>query len=323
MGESYPIGITDSGKLFVHREVTTRDVALARIDLAVGRLLEAPKRFTIGFLENTRNPTWSPDGKYLAYAVKCNNGCLAIRTVATGEVRRLAPTLNDARAPRWSPDGRQLVVRGTHVNGQSGIFVVDVQTEETKAVAVGPGLNPDVGWSKDGKKIHFNRQGVLVEFDVATGSERDFFDLFQATGVRSADISPDGRHFAILGLEETPRSARLLLLPTEGGALREIFRFPQTDSVYGHVEWIPDSGAVLVQRYVNARWELWRIPVTAGVPTKLEIDPTLWRAGVTGEGTTVFRGDAGFSLSPDGRTVAIMIGTSDGEIRLLDVSVRP
>ena len=37
-----------------------------------------------------RKPAWSPDGKYLAYPVACNNGCVAVRSVATGQVRRVA-----------------------------------------------------------------------------------------------------------------------------------------------------------------------------------------------------------------------------------------
>jgi Tol biopolymer transport system component len=109
-------------------------------------------------MEDTRNPTWSPDENCLAYPVKCDQGCLAVRTVATGEVRRLAPMLIDARAPNWSPDGTKLIARGVDTNGQSGLFQIDVVSGEAKVLVPGDEPRLNASWSRDGKKIYLSNR---------------------------------------------------------------------------------------------------------------------------------------------------------------------
>jgi Tol biopolymer transport system component len=205
------------------------------------------------------------------------------------------------------------------MNGQHGIFKIDVLSGEASAVVLGDGLNVYADWSSDGKKVYFNRLGVFVERELASGVERNIYDIFEAAGVRGGDLSPDRRFFAVAGVDRAAGTARLLLLPVEGGPLREIYRLAQSDVLFGDVEWTADGSALIIQRYTDSRWELWRVPVSGGMPHKLDIDPTIWRSGAGTEGTTVLRGDAGFSLSPDGRSAAVVMGKSESEIWALDL----
>lgn len=155
IGRSVSLGVTTSGALFLYKRLSTRDITIAPIDLAAGRLLGPPVGFPQGFIEGAGNPTWSPDGKYLTYLVPCDNGCLAIRTVAAGQVRRLAPTMGNVGvhalsigAYAWSPDARSILA--VERDGQR-MFRIDVQSGEATRMSDGPGLL--AGWSPDGTKV--------------------------------------------------------------------------------------------------------------------------------------------------------------------------
>lgn len=195
VGSSYSLGIAASGALYVYRWTSTRDITIAPIDLQAGRLLGAPVSFTQGFLEGASNPTWSPDGQQLAYPVECNNGCLAIRSVATGQVRRLAGALTEARIAHWMPDGRSLLMQSRDVRGRAGIFQVDAQSGEAMPVVLSDRLSV-FAQSPDGKKVYFNRAGMFVERDLASQAERDVDGV---PGEVFGALSPDGQHIAVAG----------------------------------------------------------------------------------------------------------------------------
>ncbi|MGH9385965.1 MAG: hypothetical protein ACRD2N_16935 [Vicinamibacterales bacterium] len=96
---SFSLGVTGAGSLIADRNVSSRDIRVAPIDLASGRLTGPPTSFSRGFLEGPRVPDWSPDGKYLAYQA-CGGDCLAVRSVESSEVRRspLFPSIPPSRS---------------------------------------------------------------------------------------------------------------------------------------------------------------------------------------------------------------------------------
>lgn len=311
IGRSVSLGVTASGALYLYKRISTRDIAIATIDLEAGKLLGPPVGFPQGFVEGAQNATWSPDGKYLAYLVTCDNGCIAIRSVATGQVRRLAPTLSDVRGQSWSPDGRSLLVGGRDVRGREGMFQIDVQSGEAAAV-MSDGLTGLAGWSPDGKKVYFSRSDAVVERDFASGSERVVHR--EAGPVNYTQLSPDGQYvFRVSRFDPSTQSASLLLVPVAGGQPRELFRVTTSEGFMpGPFEWTPDSRAVLAIKNVGSRRELWLVPVAGGPHRKLDIDPNIWMAESTGGR------DRGFSLSPDGRSIAFQMGKSASEVWALE-----
>jgi Tol biopolymer transport system component len=295
--------------MYVHKTFNTRDLAIAPIDLEGGKLLGPPVPFSQGFVEFAANPSWSPDGSYLAYQA-CSNYCVVIRSVATGEARRLPASLGLYFAPVWSPDGRSLLVRGTDLSDNIGIFQIDAQSGKPKALIVNDQLSPLARWSADGKKFYFNRNRVFVERDLASGAERD---VYSGPGLPGGTLSPDGKYFAIAGVDVSDQAAYLLLAPVAGGPPREILRLSPSEALFSPATWTPDSGSLIIQKNTGSRWELWRIPIAGGQSRKLDIDPGMWREEAAGLGP-VIQGDAGFTLSPDGRRVALTIGKNVSEV---------
>lgn len=316
IGPGFSLGLTASGALYSFKSIDTRDIAIAAIDLEAGTPLAAPVTFRQGFIDGAGNPRWSPDGQYLAYPVTCNHGCLAIRSVATGQVRRVATNLINARATYWSPDGRSLLNVGTDVSGRQGLFKVDVASGEATAVILTRGLTPFAAWSADGKKVYFNRRGVFVERDLASGAERD---VFQEDGIRLGVLSPDGQYLAISRANESTRTASLVLVPVGGGQPREIFRTTPPERVFFGGAWTRDGSAFIIQKHTGSQWELWMVPVIGGgLPRRLAIDPMKWREGTGDGGALVQTGDSGFALSPDGRSIAMMVGRTGSEVWALE-----
>jgi hypothetical protein len=86
-----------------------------------------------------------------------------------------------------------------------------------------------------------------------------------------------------------------------------------SEALFSQATWTPDSGSLIIQKNTGSRWELWRIPIAGGQPRKLDIDPGMWREEAAGLGP-VIQGDVGFTLSPDGRKVAITIGKNVSEV---------
>ncbi len=310
IGRSVSLGVTTSGALYLYKRISTRDITISPIDLAAGRLLGPPVGFPQGFIEGAGNPTWSPDGRYLTYPVTCDNGCLAIRSVATGQVRRLAPTISDIGAHAWSPDGRSLLAVGR--NGQ-GMFRIDVQSGEATAVIPNDGsLGPVAGWSPDRMKVYFNRGDAVVERDMASGSERVVHR--EAGGLRFTQLSPDGQYvFGGSRFDPSTQTASFLLVPVAGGQPRELLAPREGFGLLGAFQWTPDSRAVIATKNPLSRGrELWLVPVTGGGPRKLDIDPDVWMEDATGGG------DRGFSVSPDGRSIAFPMGRTGAEVWALE-----
>jgi Tol biopolymer transport system component len=306
------LGLTASGALYIYKGLSDRDIWTAQIDLAGGKVLSSPASFDRGLLSGVTIPSWSPDGKYLAYQVgegDPSHAAIAIRTVATGDVRRI-PGLY-ARDPRWSPDGRSLITAARDRRGRDGIFRVDVQTGEITPILIGPEFGVLPQWSADGARIYYKQEpGTIVERELKSGTERA---VFTGPHVGIYELSPDGRQLALRVRAGQPSgsAANVMVVPLDGGEPREVF--PPTAGGSRTIAWTPDSRSLLVlKRPANAPAELWLAPLNSGEPRKLEIAANGWVQG--SEGAL----DSGFSLSPDGKRIAVLTGKRSAEVWALE-----
>src|SRR5215210_7092308 len=108
----------------------------------------------------TRSPSFSPDGRSLAF-ISGEAGALDVWVVpaAGGEPRRLTAATNPLDeprwSPRWSPDGRWLA----YVSSRSGernnddLWLVSPDGERHRQLTTGLLVNTDAAWSPDGRWI--------------------------------------------------------------------------------------------------------------------------------------------------------------------------
>jgi len=156
-------------------------------------------------------PSWSPDGKTIAYHSVARQGIWTVPASGSGSPRQLAPF---GSRPVWSPDGRQLAFRSVSPNdlawfdwgsgGQSTIFTVDADGSHLRQVTTAgnpAGQHADPSWSEDGKHLVFASLGLmgavasvntLWTVDVASGELKQIATGNVVNQV-SPVMSPDGR----------------------------------------------------------------------------------------------------------------------------------
>lgn len=104
------------------------------------------------FLVEGRNPAWSPDGAYIAYATIQFD--IWLYEISTGNTWKVTNGWED-RAPNWSPDGTELVIM-SKLSGVWQIVVVNVVTSERRQLTVGAVNSRFPVWSPDGTLIAYN-----------------------------------------------------------------------------------------------------------------------------------------------------------------------
>lgn len=321
IGRGWSLGVSASGALYFGSIVGGPEVEIARVDLQTGQLIGTPDRPVSSFVGTNSAPSWSPDGKFLAYLsvrgfgpVAPQPAVIGIRSVDSGQVREVrSPVIPGTTPLRWSPDGRAFAITGTDFTGRQGIFRIDAQSGEASPLAIAA-ANEMVAaphWSPDGTKIYFQRGGnpvvepVIVERNLASGIERV---LIRRRPLGSPVVSPDGRWIVTNTLDDSRKFATLLLISTANGEPREVFRVPLPERTPVST-WAPDSSVVLVRKEKpggdRAGDEYWQIPIPVGDPRRLGLDLRIGNV-------------PWLSVHPDGRQVAYTSGQSEAEVWALE-----
>jgi TolB protein len=106
-------------------------------------------------------PSWSPDGRFLAYT-SYRRGFQDIFVTDLGTRRQSSPTLGRGPnwLPAWSPDGKQIAFTSTR-DGNSEIYVMNADGTACRRLTTNWAIDTSPAWSPDGKQIAFtsNRTG--------------------------------------------------------------------------------------------------------------------------------------------------------------------
>lgn len=131
------------------------------------------------------DPTWSRDGRSLAY-VSDRRGSgtadLYVRDMATGAERRLTATDEDLMQPSWSPDGKTIAVfmRTAADWHAATLYMVDAATGAMRKAHESIFLPSVPSWSADGSKISV--LALRVYSDRFRKGDNAFFTIDLATG---------------------------------------------------------------------------------------------------------------------------------------------
>jgi Tol biopolymer transport system component len=161
--------------------------------------------------------------------------------------------------------------------------------------------------------------GSLVKRHLASGTDNVVLPSFGADkhgNTQFFALSPDGRHIAFQRIDRATGTSTLLAVSAAGGAARELLHTRHPEELWSFA-WTPDSAAVLVIRNTatgvlrRSHQEIWSVPLD-GPPRKLAIDPETWLKGAYAPWRE------GFSVSPDGRHLAFVMGKTDTEMWALE-----
>jgi len=246
-------------------------------------------------LANNAHPSWSPDGKSIAFESN-RDGVPNIFVMDTdgGHVRNLTPGLSPAHRPVWAPDGARIAYEIDH-EGTSAIAVMNADGSNSHRISEG-GNEQHPAWSPDGRQICFDRADNGVSVIASSGGvsrpltsgvecswERDGARIFFARPVGDVReiyaVTLDGRQITNVthngrgnGGPAPDRDGRriafnsnaddfgfgIFVMRADGSGQT---RITARDSFDAEPSWSPDGRWVAFARDRDHTWEIYKIAV--------------------------------------------------------------
>jgi TolB protein len=155
-------------------------------------LLESP--------EPLLSPSWSPDGKKLAYvSFEGKNSAIYVQNVLTGQRERISAFEGINSSPDWSPDGSRLAMTLSK-DGNTEIYILNLGDKSLRRLTKHGGIDTEPTWSPGGQKLAFtsDRSGgpQIYEINVNGGEPKRI--SFEGNYNARPEYSPDGKFITLV-----------------------------------------------------------------------------------------------------------------------------
>jgi Tol biopolymer transport system component/DNA-binding winged helix-turn-helix (wHTH) protein len=262
-------------------------------------------------------PTWSPDGRYIAYSSdRGGKFDIWVQQVSGGNPIQITKGPGHHWQPDWSPDGKYIAYRSE--DGEGALYIAPALG--------GAGLERKISsfgyfprWSPDGSQILFLTKGfgsglssdVYVVRPDEGSPRRVQAELTQELWAVSAAWHPDGKNISMRTWTMNPSPMPIFFTaPLDGGGRPvrtelspEILRAAEDAAGTGisawadpdsHFSWAPSGKAIYFERTFRGARNIWR----------MKVDPQTLRATAIERLTMGTDLNSDFSLSSDGRKIA-------------------
>lgn len=146
------------------------------------------------------SPSWSPDGKRIAYvSFEHRHAAIYIEDVATGNRQVVSEFPGINGAPAWSPDGRKLALVLSKSRSPN-IYILDLGSKQLTQITNDFYINTEPAWSRDGRQIIFtsNRSGNPQIYQIDLGSRAVTRVSYDGKYNARSSYTPDGNHIVVL-----------------------------------------------------------------------------------------------------------------------------
>ena len=147
------------------------------------------------------SPAWSPDSRRLAYvSFEGNKSSVFVQTLRTGNRSQVSSKAGINGAPSFSPDGRKLVVTLGGIDGNLDIYVLDINSRQTRRLTTHRAIDTEGSWSPDGRYIYFtsDRSGGPQIYRVSTNGGSVERITYEGSYNARPRLSPDGLKLAMV-----------------------------------------------------------------------------------------------------------------------------
>ena len=192
-------------------------------------------------------PTWSPDGKKLAYTristTFAGHSDIEVFDIASNAITSIANGDESSSQPAWSPDGKSLAfVR--HGKKNYDIYTIDLMTKKERRLTQDGDQKGHPSWSPDGRQLVFHRfdtvvMGSILIIDIDGSNEKR---IFKAPASFDPSWSPDGNQIAFVSRQGNKDSGIFLMSP-DGSGTHQLIADEQPRSPV----WSPDGQKLLFE----------------------------------------------------------------------------
>lgn len=211
------------------------------------------------------SPSWSPDGRKLAYVAFRNGRTeIYVHELTTGQATRASSRPGINGSPAWSPDGRYLAMTLSHA-GSPDIYIHDLQTGQQRRITESRAIDTEASWAPDGKSLVFtsDRGGRPQLYRVSVNGGNAERLTFEGKSNQRGLFSPDGKLLAMV--HEGNKGYRIAVLDLANGGLSVLSDGPLDESP----GFAPNGQSIIYARAAGNGAELATISVDGRVQRRL------------------------------------------------------
>jgi len=207
---------------------------------------------------------FSPDGQQICFVRLLDRTLWVSHSDGSHQKQLTFPPMT-AMLPQWAPDGRRIAFIGREPDKHYRILVISREGGTPSPASNDAGNQGAPTWSPDGKQIVYANldnpsvPGPAVHrINVSTGKEEE---LPNSHGLRTARVSPDGRHVAALN----PTENSLWLFDVKKQNWTRLANEANRDDL----RWSHDSQYIYFGRSANEAQAIIRVRVSNGTTEKV------------------------------------------------------